>query len=59
LDPAWARVRFTSDPIKESLAQSVRWAFEQGFLGRKRPDVSGLVDEHWLNLPPKPNTPSK
>lgn len=51
LDSAWTRVRFTSDPIKESLAQSVRWAFEQGFLGRELPDIAGLVDERWLNPP--------
>lgn len=48
LDSAWSRVRFTADPIKESLAQSVRWAFEQGFLGRKEPDISKLIDSRWL-----------
>ncbi len=48
LDSAWGRVRFTADPIKESIAQSARWAFEQGHLGRKEPDLSGLVDTRWL-----------
>ncbi|MEO5657112.1 MAG: ABC transporter substrate-binding protein [Nitrospiria bacterium] len=58
LDSAWSRVRFTADPIKESLAQSVRWAFEQGFLGRKQPDISQLIDSRWLpagTVTPKPS----
>lgn len=58
LDSAWARVRFTSDPIKASITQSARWAFEQGHLGRKEPDLSGLIDTRWLPVgtpavPPK------
>lgn len=58
LDSAWGRVRFTGDPIKESIIQSARWAFEQGHLGRKEPDLSGLVDTRWLSagtpaVPPK------
>jgi NitT/TauT family transport system substrate-binding protein len=49
LDEAWGRVTFTADPIEASLAQMVRWAFDQGFLGRRHPDVSQLVDRRWLN----------
>jgi NitT/TauT family transport system substrate-binding protein len=49
LDEAWRRVTFTGDPIEASLAQMVRWAFDQGFLGRRHPDVSQLVDRRWLN----------
>ncbi len=48
LDAAWSRVRFTSDPIKDSITQSARWAFEQGYLGRIEPDLSGLIDTRWL-----------
>jgi len=51
LDEAWARVTFTADPIEASVVQMVRWSFEQGFLGRSRPDVSQLVDRRWLDGP--------
>ena len=51
LNSAWDRVRFTTDPIKDSLAESVRRAFELGFLGRVAPDISGLVDNRWLPVP--------
>ncbi|MEW6683393.1 MAG: ABC transporter substrate-binding protein [Nitrospirota bacterium] len=59
LDAAWARVRFTSDPIKASIAQSARWAFEQGHLGRKEPDLSGLVDTRWLPAEAPASQPKK
>ncbi len=59
LDSAWGRVRFTSDPIKESIAQSARWAFEQGHLGRKEPDLSELVDTRWLPTEAPATQPKK
>lgn len=48
LDSAWGRVRFTSDPIKDSITQYAKWAFEQGHLGRTEPNISGLIDTRWL-----------
>lgn len=59
LDSAWSRVRFTSDPIKASIAQSARWAFEQGHLGRKEPDLSGLIDTRWLPVETPVGQPKK
>ncbi len=49
LDESWGRVAFTTDPIEASLDQMVRWAFDQGFLGRRLPDVSQIVDRAWLD----------
>ena len=48
LDDAWARVTFTTDPITASIEHVAQWAFEQGFLGRRRPDLARLVDLTWL-----------
>jgi len=49
LDEAFARIKVTYDPIKNSLFTSSEWAFEQGFLGRKKPDLSGIYDLKILN----------
>ena len=49
LDPAFARIKVTYDPIKGSLLTAAEWAFEQGFLGRSRPDLSGIYDLRILN----------
>jgi NitT/TauT family transport system substrate-binding protein len=49
LDDAWSRVAFTTDPIQASLEHVARVAFGQGFLGRRVPDLSRLVDGRWLN----------
>lgn len=59
LDAAWSRVRFTSDPIKDSITQSARWAFEQGHLGRQEPDLSGLIDTRWLPVEAPAALPKK
>jgi NitT/TauT family transport system substrate-binding protein len=59
LESAWGRVRFTPDPIKDSITQSARWAFEQGHLGRSEPDLSGLVDMRWLPTGPPAAPPKK
>jgi NitT/TauT family transport system substrate-binding protein len=48
MDEAWGRVAFTTDPIVPSIVQMARWAFGQGFLGRREPDVSQIVDWGWL-----------
>lgn len=49
IDEAFTRLKVTYDPIKESLFKSARWAFEQGFLGKKMPDLSGIYDLKILN----------
>ncbi|MBM3253252.1 MAG: ABC transporter substrate-binding protein [Candidatus Omnitrophica bacterium] len=49
LDEAFSRLEVTYDPIKNSLFTSARWAFEQGFLGEKLPDLSGIYDLTILN----------
>ncbi len=49
LNEAFARLKVTYDPIQDSLFTSARWAFEQGFLGEKMPDLSGIYDLKLLN----------
>jgi NitT/TauT family transport system substrate-binding protein len=61
LDNAFNRLKVTYDPIKSSLMVSVRWAFEQGFLGKEQPDITGIYDLSILNeaLKEKGLTPIK
>jgi NitT/TauT family transport system substrate-binding protein len=49
INDAFGRLKITYDPIKNSLFTSVRWAFEQGFLGAQLPDISGIYDLSVLN----------
>jgi NitT/TauT family transport system substrate-binding protein len=49
LDEAFARCEITYDPIKSSLIESANKAFELGFLGDQRPDLSGIYDMGLLN----------
>ncbi len=49
LDDSFLRLLVTYDPVRSSLFTSARWAFEGGFLGRQRPDLSGLYDLSILN----------
>lgn len=49
LDEAWDRVVFTTDPLQASLEHVARMAFGQGFLGRRTPDLSRIVDGRWLS----------
>lgn len=49
LDDSFSRLQVTYDPIRSSLFTSARWAFEAGFLGRVRPDLSGIYDLSVLN----------
>src|ERR687892_1348071 len=46
---ALARLELTYDPIKLSLFQSANSAFDIGFLGKTRPDLSGIYDLKLLN----------
>ncbi|OFW23421.1 MAG: sulfate ABC transporter substrate-binding protein [Acidobacteria bacterium RIFCSPLOWO2_02_FULL_59_13] len=49
LNDSISRLQVTYDPIRSSLFTSARWAFEAGFLGRQRPDLSGIYDLSILN----------
>jgi NitT/TauT family transport system substrate-binding protein len=49
LDDAFSRIEVTYDPIRSALLISTQQAFEQGFLGRTPPDLSGLCDLTLLN----------
>lgn len=49
LDEAFGRMRATYDPLRASLLNAARSAFEAGFLGRQMPDLSNLYDLTLLN----------
>jgi NitT/TauT family transport system substrate-binding protein len=49
LDDAFSRMQVTYDPIRASLLKSTQQAFDEGFLGRAQPDISGLYDLTLLN----------
>ena len=49
LNDAVSRMRVTYDPLRASLLISTQRAFDEGFLGRKQPDLSGLYDLTILN----------
>jgi NitT/TauT family transport system substrate-binding protein len=49
LDDAFSRTTLTYDPIVPSLITSAGWAFEAGFLGKQRPDLSSIYDLSLLN----------
>ena len=49
LNDAMARMRVTYDPLRASMLTSAQRAFDEGFLGRKQPDLSGLYDLTILN----------
>jgi NitT/TauT family transport system substrate-binding protein len=49
LDDAFGRLQPTYDPLRASLLTSARWEFQEGFLGRQMPDLSGLYDLSILN----------
>jgi NitT/TauT family transport system substrate-binding protein len=49
LDEALSRMQVTYDPIRSSLLKSTQQAFDEGFLGRTQPDLSGLYDLTLLN----------
>ncbi|MGQ0793391.1 MAG: ABC transporter substrate-binding protein [Deltaproteobacteria bacterium] len=43
------RVEFLHDPIASSLFISANWAFDEGFLGKTKPDLSKIYDLRLLN----------
>ena len=49
LDDAFGRLQVTYDPLRASLMNAARSAFEAGFLGRQMPDLSSLYDLSLLN----------
>lgn len=42
LDDSWKMFDFTTDPLKNTVFTFSDWAFSEGFLGEKKPDLSGL-----------------
>jgi len=49
LDEAFGRLQVTYDPLRSSLMNAAKSAFEAGFLGREMPDLSSLYDLSLLN----------
>jgi NitT/TauT family transport system substrate-binding protein len=49
LDEAFGRLQATYDPLRGSLMNAAKSAFEAGFLGREMPDLSSLYDLSLLN----------
>lgn len=49
IDAAFSRIEFTYDPIKKSVFYLGKLSFEQGFLGKKEPELSKLFDLSLLN----------
>ena len=50
LEEAFSRLQVTYDPLHAALNTAAQQAFEDGFLGRQMPDLSGLYDLTMLNL---------
>lgn len=49
LNDAFAGIEFTVDPVRKSILQQSQWAFEEGFLGSKKPDLLNICDLSILN----------
>ena len=49
LNEAFSRIQVTYDPLRPALLKSAQQSFDQGFLGRTQPDLSGLYDLTLLN----------
>lgn len=49
LDEAFSRLQITCDPLHSALTTAAKQAFDDGFLGRQMPDLSGLYDLTLLN----------
>jgi NitT/TauT family transport system substrate-binding protein len=49
LDEAFSRLQITYDPLHAALLTAAQQAFDDGFLGRQMPDLSGLYDLTLLN----------
>lgn len=48
LDRFFARIVFTAEPMESELLESAQRAYEIGYLGKKRPDLSSLYDLSFL-----------
>ena len=49
LDDAFSRMTATYDPLRASMLKSTQQSFDEGFLGRTQPNISGLYDLSLLN----------
>ena len=49
LKDAFSKLELTYDPLKQSLFKSANDAFEVGFLGKTKPDLTGIYDLTVLN----------
>ena len=49
LKASLSRIEFTYDPLKLQLLQSANNAFDVGYLGKQRPDLSGIFDTNLLD----------
>lgn len=49
LDDGWSRLEVTYDPVSSSLVESAKRAFNLGFLGKEKPDLSRIYDLAILN----------
>jgi NitT/TauT family transport system substrate-binding protein len=49
LEEAFGRLQVTYDPLRSSLLNSAKSAFDAGFLGRQMPDLANLYDISLLN----------
>ncbi|MDO8141595.1 MAG: ABC transporter substrate-binding protein [Candidatus Brocadiales bacterium] len=49
IDDAFSRLEITYDPIASSLFSYAEMAYNAGFLGERKPDLSGMVDLRLLN----------
>ncbi len=49
LDESFGRLQVTYDPLRSSLMNAAKSAFDAGFLGRDMPDLSSLYDLSLLN----------
>lgn len=49
LDASFSNIKVTYDPIKSSLFTSAQNAFDEGFLGKEKPDLSGIYNLTTLN----------
>ena len=49
LKASLSRIDFTYDPLKLALLQSANNAFDVGYLGKQRPDLSGIFDTKLLD----------
>jgi len=46
---SFKEIEFTLDPLKVSIQKQAQWSFQEGFLGKKEPELSTLFDLSILN----------